>query len=428
MYLQKRGGEGKTKVLRDIFKGSEELRKRNINLLSLLTLVLFIGAVLAVPVQNVWAVNPFTVKGVSSTSLVFGQEGRYTIEFQAMNPVTVGAGSVFTAEFPGKSSLIKNDILNENPGCTLANVQYKKSGAKYYSVLQGTVTTTDDDSNTIFNMTLNTGQQSDSIPANTSMYLTVPGVVNKVYDPGAGVNNNLILSFQPVAGTVYSAPQYNATIGDAPSAAPTGLTVTPTGSSKVSASWNTVAGAIYYQLLFSSQADGSYMQASDFSNKSREPNPGEQESLTTTSTTFSGGNSGLIGDRTYYFKVRAGNQYGYGPLSEAVSAKTLAIKPVTMSPADDATGVSLSAPISVTLNEDATINTAHYIQLFEKATGTPVTISQCTASAKTVNITATLKANTSYQVVFYWKALKSSSNSLVYNENFDWSFTTGGGN
>ncbi len=370
---------------------------------------------------------------VTVTSLVYGEESRYIFAVTAAEDIKFSAGATVMVDFPKNSSLICNDIENEDPGCTLANVQYKVYASdKYFSFLDGQVSTsTTDTLNQRCSLVL--GGKANTVPATTKLYITIPGVMNKPAvssgGAGGGSNNNIAVTIQAADGKVFSGT-VNKPLGNAPATAPTGLQVTASGSSQISANWNQVEGATRYQLLYSWDPNGTFIQAYDFAR--RDPNPDELwpiPSLAPTVTaSFSGANSGLLGGRTYYFKVKAGNAFGYGPSSEPVAVTTPVISPSTMVPLANASSVSINNPISVTLNQVVTIANKHYIQVYEKATGTPID-SSSSVSGSTVTIQASLKADTQYQVVFFYKALTATANNIVWNESFDWVFTTAkGGN
>lgn len=366
---------------------------------------------------------------VKATSLVYGGEARYIIPVTAADPINLSAGATIMVDFPKEDSLICNNIEDKNPGCTLANIQYKASATdKFFAYIGGKVSTSITKTQTK-RCSLVVEGNSNTVPANTILYITIPGVINKPNGAGDGNNNNITFTIQDAAGNIFSGT-VNKQLGDAPINTPTDLKVTALGSSLINASWSSVEGATCYQLLYSWEPDGTYIQAYDFAK--RDPNPDELWSIPvptngkTVTASFSGGNSGLTGGRTYYFKVRAGNNFGYGAASKPVAVKTLLISPSNMVPSANSKHVKINSPISVTLNQDVNIANEHYIQIYEKATGTPIA-STLSVSGSSVTIQANLKADTQYQAVFYSKALKASANNNVWNESFDWVFSTAKG-
>ena len=381
---------------------------------------------------------PLTINAVDvkATSLVYGEESRYILAVTANDAINLSAGATVMVDFPKKAGLICNDIENENPGCTLVNIQYKaKSTDKSFAYLDGQVSTSTTSTETQ-RCSLALGGNANTVPADTKLYITIPGVMNKPAvsgdGSGGGNNNNITVTIHAADGKTFLGT-VNKPLSNAPANAPTGLQVTALGSSSIDASWSQVEGATRYQLLYSWDPDGTFIQAYDFDR--RDPNPDELWSIpapvTTTDTataSFSGGNSGLLGGRTYYFKVKAGNDFGYGPNSEPEAVSTSVISPSTMIPLAKASSVTINSPISVTLDQDVTIANKHYIQIYEKATGTPID-STSSANGSTVTIQASLKADTQYQVVFFYQALTATANNKVWNESFDWVFTTAkGGN
>ncbi|MDD4588255.1 MAG: Ig-like domain-containing protein [Heliobacteriaceae bacterium] len=396
------------------------LKGRQSLVMLLMILVLLLTVAGGLPA---WAVDPPQPLdlAITATSLVPGEEARYTLKFSTDQQLDLAAGSRVEVLFPKQVTLTKDDITAEDPGCTLSKIQYASANAKGgYAVLNGTVDTVTTDKGQQFSFVV-TSTGDCLVASNTDIYLIIPGVVNK--PATAERNNNITLTVTTADGAGHTAV-FNAALGDPPPAAPAGLTLTATGASAVTAVWQPVEGATRYQLLYAADPEGYFIQADDFDFK-RDPNPGETGDLTDTKAEFSGGNSGLEAGRTYYFKVRAGNDFGYGPVSAAVPVETLALKPLTRNPAEDQTEVAVDLPVTVNFNQAVAIKDKDYICLYEKATGTPVPVAVSAQGATVTLAPGTgLTPETEYQVVFYYQALTAADNLKVWNEPFHWSFRT----
>ena len=129
------------------------------------------------------------------------------------------------------------------------------------------------------------------------------------------------------------------------------------------------------------------------------------------------GNGGLEPGRTYYFKVRAGNQYGFGPFSKVIKAETPALR---LKAAEE----NLHIPIIVGADQDVKIVDEDLILLFIAATGEPVP-AEVTAEGNTISISADLVSGTRYQVVFYPNALVNTGDIETNNNLFGFEFVAG---
>lgn len=366
---------------------------------------------------NTASAGNLTSLDVQSTTFVPGEEGRYTLVFKSSDLINLSVGSSVYVDFPQGFSLIRSSIDSEDPGCTLANIQYKnKPSDKFWSVLQGETSVVE--AGGLNRFIFNPSNANSTVNPDVNVYLVIPGVINK--KPAAGTET-VALTVYDKDGKDYtgSAP---ITLGDPPAAEPEGLNVTAVNSTKVNAVWEAVYEADRYQLFYSSDPEGTFIQACDFG---KEPDPGQEWSLTGTDCSYSGiGNGGLAAGMTYYFKVRAGNQYGFGPFSQDVAVSMPVVTLKKSSPADNADDVSTGSVITAVLDQPVKITDVDKIQVYEKSTGSPVTKEQVEAIGTSVNITASLMKSTEYQVVFYNQALESEGNQGVYNRLFGWSFTT----
>ena len=369
----------------------------------LIDLVQFEGQVPAVQIDGV-----LDMAGFVSTSLVPGEEARYTVSFTA--PVALELkDATLSLDLPDSFSIFQNGILDENPGCTLANLQYKnKDTDKYWSFLQGQAEVNTQDNQTIFTLHVQS-IASASVNAGRTIYLTLPGVVNAP-DEGAFPVHILL---QSTTGNYEG--QTASTLGMAPAEAPSNLEVKAASSYQLDAEWDPVEGASRYQLFYALDPHGDYIQAYDFG---KDPNPGQQSELAVTSCMFTAkGNGGLEPGRTYYFKVRAGNQYGFGPFSKVIKSET----PVLRLKAPEE---NLHSPIIVRADQEVKIVDEDLILLFITATGEPVA-AELTAEGSTISISAELESGTSYQVVIYPNALVNTGDIETNNNLFGFEFVAG---
>lgn len=403
-----KGSEGKLKLS----------RRRLAVLLAVVGCFFMFSAAGAAPAAEPATDIPLNIT-TKSTSLVPGEPARYILVLEAEQAIDMPLGTVIKVDFPKQAKLHKDDVESADPGCTLANVQFKNSNADKYSVLRGPVEV---NANTF---TLTVENASGTVNAGVKAYLVIPGVINKVPKDGGGLNNKITVTITNPDGQIYTGVDQS-TLGYAPATAPAGLTVNATGSSQVDASWSAVEGATRYQLLYSCEKDGTYILACDSSSEPETPDT--MWDITETAYIFTAeGNGGLEGGNTYYFKVSAGNEYGYGPKSDAVAVETPVVKPVSYNPTRWANGVPVDAQISVVLNHTVNVPVKKWVTLSEQAGDEPVDMT-VTANGNTVNIipAAPLQTGTVYQVVIYDKALTKTGNELVYNKSFTWRFKTAG--
>jgi fibronectin type 3 domain-containing protein len=118
-----------------------------------------------------------------------------------------------------------------------------------------------------------------------------------------------------------------------PPSSPEGLTVTATTKNTISLTWNAVTGATSYRLYRDTSADGSF---------ATEVYHGHADSYTDT---------GLASDTLYYYKVASENTGGTGPLSAAVSGRTLPFTPDA--PGGLTVGTVTSTTVALSWNETA---------------------------------------------------------------------------
>jgi fibronectin type 3 domain-containing protein len=195
-------------------------------------------------------------------------------------------------------------------------------------------------------------------------------------------------------------------------AAPTGVTAIG-GNNENTISWQPVTGAVSYNIYRATVSGGETSVA-----------------LATNLTTTSFSDTGLPLNSTYYYEVTAVDAGGEGPRSSEVHGTTTnvsALQVVSTTPAKGATGVSRSAPITVTFNESVNFVTVSgsTFTLTPTAGGPAVT---ATVTYTDSNFTATLtpsailSPNTQYTVTL---------SSLIQDEfndplaTYSWTFTTG---
>jgi fibronectin type 3 domain-containing protein len=122
-----------------------------------------------------------------------------------------------------------------------------------------------------------------------------------------------------------SSAVYALTYSEAPTTAPSGVTASAQSSSSIRVNWSTTTGSSQYIVYRSLTESGDYTEIS-------------RNSATSYTDT------GLTAETTYYYKVAANNTSGTSPLSAAVSATTLDLKPRAPSSVS-ADGVSYSSII-----------------------------------------------------------------------------------
>ncbi len=378
-------------------------------------IILSVGSVLlcAFSVVVVQAAG-LTVNKVQSTSFVPSEVGQYTYILNSTESLDLPAGLEVQVDFPKGYNLVQGDLLGANPGCSLASLQYKEEKDRFYSILTGSTRVTQMATGVRFSLQITKGTK-DSLKPGTNIFLLLPGVINSTQVGSQVLTVNLINpnGSRHVANTTV-------TLGDPPSAAPRNLQVTAVDSQQITANWDPVVNADRYHLYFARVPDGYFNLACDFR---RDPNPGEEWLLQETNTVYSGqGNGGLVAGGTYYFKVRAGNEFGYGPFSEIVPVAT---KEITLLFADPAPvqNISVNSSLKVVFDQAVKISDPDRIQVFKKANGVPVEANIQVDGAKIV-ISPLLQPATEYQVVFYGGALEAVGKSGVTNPFLDWVFQT----
>lgn len=363
-----------------------------------------------------------TIEEVLSSSFVVGEEGRYTIKFRTNNPLNLSTGAAVSVGFSPGFGVIREDIYSRNPGCTLANIQYKEPQAKHFAVLEGS--TQVKRSGQYIQFTLLPTSGGIIVPANTALFLTVPGVIN----PAAPGTEILTLTVVEQNGQLL-ADSLPFLLGRAPKEIPQDLRIAEASSYKVTLAWSPLHVGTGCKVYFATQPDGQYIEALDFS---REPEPGESWIASNSIHPFSArGNGGLKPGQTYYFTVRGVNQFGAGPQSSVLAVTLPSVKLLHTQPtgreqiADDKENIILA-----TVDQPVKIAVADKIRIYEKQTGLRVKNVQATIAGKnndTVEIKTALRPGTTYQVVFYEGALKSAISALrIVNSNEGWVFTTAG--
>lgn len=376
--------------------------------------IVLIGLVLLSAFSVAAQATDLNVNKVQSTSFAPSETGQYTFTLNSTKPLDLPAGLEVQVDFPKGYNLVQGDLLAANPGCSLASLQYKEEKDRFYSILTGPTQVTQTATGVRFTLQI-AKDAKDSLKPGTNLFLLLPGVINPTQTGAQALTVNLISPAGPryVANTTVM-------LGNPPAAAPRNLQVTALNSQQVTANWDPVANADRYHLYFARVPDGHFNLAYDFR---RDPNPGEEWLLQETSTVYSGqGNGGLVAGDTYYFKVRAGNEFGYGPFSEIVPVAT---KEITLLFADPAPGqeVSINSSLKVVFDQAIKISDPDKVQVFKKSNGAPVETNIQVDGAKLV-ISPLLQPATEYQVVFYGGALESVGNPGVTNPFLDWVFRT----
>lgn len=236
----------------------------------------------------------FPPLNINATSLVPGEESRYTVTFKTDKPLDLSAGATVYVDFPKDYTFVQEDNERENPGITLASVRYKNPEDKFYGVLQGNIAQS---LGNTAQLMLKIGESNNIIHQGVDVSIVIPGVINPI-TKGA---KEIIINIKDGDGATAFSGKSEVVLGDAPKGIPANLKLSAPVSNKVYAVWDAVDGSIRYQLLYSSEPDGQYILAYDFG---KEPLPGEEGSVSGTYISYSGiGNGGLVPGRTYYFKL-----------------------------------------------------------------------------------------------------------------------------
>jgi hypothetical protein len=358
---------------------------------------------------------------IKASSLVPGETGRYTLSFRSGQPLKLAPGSVINVEFPAGFSLACRDINDPEPGCTLTKLEFKNPKDKHYAVVTGEAKVKNQAGGAQLEFTLH--KANAVVAPDVDIHLSIPGITNKNALGGYAAR----VEVRDAEGAVFSGmARYQ--LGLPPAAVPRNLHLTGSSSYQVSLAWEPVPEAKRYQVLFSRTINGQYLQAVDMT---REPLPGEEWLLQVTKPSFAArGNGGLEPGRTYFFKVRAGNEFGFGPYSKPLAVSMPVVELLNCSPADKTTKI-ISArsgnQMSATLDQPVKIADQDRIQVYEKVTGTRIIETKIVVDPEnlnTVRITAPLKPGTEHLVVFYEGALESSGQPKVVNRMFGWTFTT----
>lgn len=359
---------------------------------------------------------------VVASAMVPGQEARYVINFRADTVLDLSKGASITVEFPPGFKIIADDIYAADPGCTLTRLEYKNPNDRFFAVVKG-ITEVKKLKNGV-KCSFRPQMEQLVIPACTELYLTIPGIVN-VTTPG---NNGLKLIMRDARGNDYQG-QGEFSLGLPLKAAPQQVRLIEASSYNVQLAWNPVPGATRYRVVFASQPDGQFISALDFP---REPLPGEDWQLVETTHSFSGrGNGGLKPGDTYYFKVLAGNEFGFGAGSDSLRVTLPEIKLLNNQLRDekqDSPEVPDDNCLMVRVNQPVKIADADGIRVYNKTIGIrvkPVNVTINEADNQAISINAAMPPGQEYLVVFYEGALESQTQPGVCNKTFSMTVAVG---
>lgn len=346
-----------------------------------------------------------SVTDVGSTSFVPDTQARYCLTLIADEELDLSAGTELALGFPAGFQMRMGNYLAANPGVTLASIQFILDGDRYYSVLEGesTVITRVDGTQLVFRIIKGTGTP---VPAGHDVFFLVPGIINT----NRSGKQEVTLEYTSSKG-IKSVTKATMELGAAPDVAPQQIQVTSTESYKIDALWSAVPGANRYQLYYSTHPQGVYIQACDFGH---EPKPGETWNLTTTRASYTGdGNGGLSAGHEYYFKVRPGNRFGFGPFSEVVAVKTPVVSVVGTE----------SDPVRLTFDKAVHVVDPDRIALYRSSDAYPIETELVVADETVTIRTGELVSGEEYQLVLYPDAVEGLDEPGVYNTSFVWAFT-----
>jgi hypothetical protein len=174
---------------------------------------------------------------------------------------------------------------------------------------------------------------------------------------------------------------------------------TATGlSSPVSLSWQTYAGAVFYEVQYDN-------------------NPSFTAPVTGTTVSTSQATAALAVGTTYYWKVRANNGSGYSPWSSVWSFSTVGLGvPVLLSPTNGATG-QLTTGLSIDWTD---VSAATF---YEYEYGTDILFVSPAPVAGTNTVSEASISGLSDNTTYYWR-VRSSDGSNYSAWSSPWSFTT----
>ncbi|CQR73694.1 Fibronectin type III domain protein [Sporomusa ovata DSM 2662] len=384
-------------------------------------IIVFVAFIMLISVTASTFASDLSSVTVSASSLVPGQEARYTIKFHVDTELDLSKGTRLTVSFSPGFTIKQNDIQAADPGCTLARLEYKNPGERFCAVAYGATSVKKVQDG--IQCSFIPQPEQLVIPANTDLYWIIPGII----PPSSVGLNGLKVVIHDAHGTdYYGAGAFS--LGVPPATVPSNLRLVEDSSYKVQLAWEPVPEAKRYRVIFATQPDGQFINALDLS---KEPSPGEEWQLTETAHSFSGrGNGGLTPGQTYYFKVQAGNEFGFGPASPVLAVKLPDIKLVTSYPRDKEPGIAVLPPgnhLTATVDKPVKIINEQAIRIYEKSSGIRVRqvgITVEEAKGNIVNINANLRPGTEYLVAFYEGALASQGNPLICNQTFGWTFIT----
>ncbi|MDD3654698.1 MAG: fibronectin type III domain-containing protein [Desulfotomaculaceae bacterium] len=371
--------------------------------MKIIVLLIILSFTCLVWVGTASAQGPLSLE-VRSSNYVPGEQGNYMLFFQMDRTLELSVSASVYADFPHGYELFTKE-------CDWSKAfQYLNPNSQEWTTVSGYAAI--EGSRFLFNIT----EDNLLLDPNIQMRLVLSDVLN---GPQSGVFE-LSLTLLETNGNSIS-KTVDVVLGPSPAEVPSGLALTAVSSLQVNAVWGTVAGADRYQLFFSSEVNENYQPAC---NNCSSLNT-EEWYLTTPSIEFKGNDyTGLEAGKTYYFKVRAGNQFGYGPFSQPVPVTTLSVKLLQTLPADKETKVLIKNPVLALFNQKVNVVNPNEIQVAELPYGSLVDSSQISVEERTVVIAVQFEYDTAYQVVFGERALESTVHAAVYNPIFRWTFTT----
>ena len=184
----------------------------------------------------------------------------------------------------------------------------------------------------------------------------------------------------------------SATTVISPPNAPSGLTATATSSTQINLSWTDVANETGFKIERKTGAGGSYSQIA-----------------TVGTGVVSYSNTGLTGNTTYYYRIRATNAGGDSPYSTEANATTLDVAPAAPSGLS-ATSVSTSQ-INLTWTDNSSNETGFKIERKTGSGGTYAQVATTGAGATTYNDTGLTAATTYFYRVRATNAVGDSAYS-----------------